>query len=126
MLKLTYTDAGLHLERVPTPLEVMVTLRVMLAMRTRQTLYAEPGRAAFLLPVDAPGLKQLEATLRLEPSQTVVVDQVDDEFVEIGLSGYWLAASVDAHTGIFVTVLSEWAEYVVAKLWQTTQSQVPR
>jgi len=59
MLKLTYTDVGLHLERVPIPLEATVALRVILAMRTGSTLYAEPGRASFLLPADLPELNRI-------------------------------------------------------------------
>jgi hypothetical protein len=124
MLKLTYTDAGFHLERVATPLEVTIALRVVLAMRTGGTLYAEPGRASFLLAIDAPGLSHLQAALRLEPSQTVTVDQVDDDYVEVSLSGYWVAESAQAHAGMFITVLSDQAEYFVDKLWHITQSQV--
>lgn len=124
MLKLTYTDAGFHLERVATPLEVTVALRVVLAMRTGTTVYAEPGRASFLLAIDAPGLNHLKSTLHSEPNQTVAVDQVDEAYVEVSLSGYWVAESAQAHAGMFITVLSERAEYFVYKLWQVTQTQV--
>ncbi|HIK14756.1 MAG TPA: hypothetical protein IGS53_05615 [Leptolyngbyaceae cyanobacterium M33_DOE_097] len=124
MLKLTYTDVGLHLERVPTPLEATVALRVILAMRTGSSLYAEPGRASFLLPADLPELNHLKAALSLEPSQTIEIDRVDQDYVEISLSGYWLANNVDAHEGMFVTVLSTRAEYFVAQLWEATQMRV--
>ncbi len=47
MLKLTYTDVGLHLERMATPLETLVAQRVVLALRAGQRLYIEPGKASF-------------------------------------------------------------------------------
>lgn len=124
MLKLTYTDAGLYLERVTAPLEAIVAQRVILALRTGQTLHIEPGRAAFLIAADAPGLAHLKTTLRQETCQCITVTPVDDEFVEVSVYGSWLAQNVDAHEGIFLTALSDRAEFFVYKVWQATQTQV--
>jgi len=55
MLKLTYTEFGLHLERVTVSLETLVSQRVVLALRMGQTLHVEPSRAAFLLSIEVPG-----------------------------------------------------------------------
>ncbi len=124
MLKLTYTAVGLYMERVATPLETLVTQRVILALRTGQKLHIEPGKASFLLPVDAPGLTHLEATLRREPKQDIAVTPVDEEFVELSVHGNWIAESADAHEGAFITALGDRTEFFVYKLWQATQIEV--
>ncbi|MBW4519716.1 MAG: hypothetical protein KME16_08450 [Scytolyngbya sp. HA4215-MV1] len=124
MLKLTYTEVGLHLERVAVPLETLIAQRVVLALRAGQPMYIEPGKASFLLPADAAGLFQLEMALRLDQSQVITIIPVDDEFVEVSLHGSWIADSVEAHEGMFITAFSDRAEFFVYKLWQVTQAQV--
>lgn len=123
MLKLTYIETGLYLERIAAPLEVLVAQRVILALRSGQPLHVEAGRASFLLPADAPGLAHLEMVLRQEQSQ-ITVTPVDDEYVEVSLYGSWIAERADAHEGMFVTTVSDRAEIFVYKLWQATQSHV--
>lgn len=124
MLKLTYTEAGLHMERVAASLELLVAQRVVLAMRVGQRLLVEPGKASFLLPADAPGLTQLQGMLRLERTQTIAVTPVDDEFVEVSVDGSWMAENADAHEGMFITALTDRTEFLVYKLWQVTRSAI--
>ncbi|NJP08445.1 MAG: hypothetical protein HC866_02355 [Leptolyngbyaceae cyanobacterium RU_5_1] len=124
MLKLTYTDNGLYMERVAMPLEMLVAQRVVLAIRAGQRLHVEPGQASFLLAADVPGLAQLERMLRLEQNQVVTVTPVDDEFVEVTVQGSWIAEAIAANEGVFVTALSHLAEFLVLKLWEATQTQV--
>lgn len=124
MLKLTYTEVGLHLERLTASLEVLVAQRVVLALRTGLTLYVEPGKASFLLPADAPNLVHLEMALQMEQSPAIAVTPVDEEFVEVSVHGSWMAESAEAHEGMFLTALSERTEFFVYKLWQATQAQV--
>ena len=124
MLKLTYIEDGLNLERMTASLDVLIAQRVLLALRAGQTLYIEPSQAAFLLPATAPGLAHLEGALKLDRSQSITVSAVDDAFVEISLQGSWLAATQDAHEGMFLTLFSDRAELLVYKLWQTTQPQM--
>lgn len=119
MLRLTYSDLGLHLEQVVSSIEFAIAQRVALAMWLGQPLCVEPGRAAFLLPIDQTadlgGVLQAEGT-----AATVTV--VDDQFAEVGLSGSWLAASHDADEGLFLTVMSDRAETLIYELWQMSQS----
>lgn len=124
MLKLTYTEAGLHMERISAPLEVLIAQRVLLALRFGQRLYVEPGKASFLMPTDTPSLAHLEATLRMEHRSTVTISAVDDAFVEISVEGSWIAEGVNAHEGTFITALSDRTEFFVYKLWQITQHHV--
>jgi hypothetical protein len=124
MLKLTYTEAGLHMERIAAPLEVLIAQRVVLAVRSGQKLYVEPGKASFLLPADAPGLTQLEMALRSEANPTIAITPVDDEFVEVSVAGSWVAESAEAHEGMFITAFADRSEFFVYKLWCATQTHV--
>jgi len=121
MLKLTYIEDGLHLERMTASLDVLIAQRVLLAVRAGQKLYIEPSQAAFLLPADAPSLSHLELTLKVDRSQTITVTAVDHAFVEISLQGSWIAEHHDAHEGMFLTACSDRAEFFIYKLWQLTQ-----
>ncbi|MBW4578505.1 MAG: hypothetical protein KME42_02905 [Tildeniella nuda ZEHNDER 1965/U140] len=124
MLKLTYIEDGLHLERMTASLDVLIAQRVLLALRAGQKLYVEPGNAAFLLPADAPGLTHLELALKLDRSQSITVTPVDTAFIEVSLQGSWIAEDAAAHEGMFITAFSDRAEFFVYKLWQMTQLQV--
>jgi len=123
MLKLTYTEFGLHLERVTVSLETLVYQRVVLALRMGQPLHVEPSRAAFLLSIEVPGFAELETLARLERVATLSITPVDDQFVEVSVQGSWIASTAEAHSGMFVTALSDRTEFFVYKLWQATQRQ---
>ncbi|MBW4523442.1 MAG: hypothetical protein KME16_27875 [Scytolyngbya sp. HA4215-MV1] len=132
MLKLNYTDVGLYMERTMTNPELLIAQRVLLAMRLGKTLYIEPGRASFLLPADIPELKVLEMALHQEYGSVVTLIAVDEDFVEVGLSGSWIAEDKDAHEGMFLTVMSdslsetlrERIERFIYKLWQMSEVHI--
>lgn len=124
MLKLTYTEAGLHLEQIAVSLEEVVAQRVLIAIRAGHQICVEPGRAAFLLPADALDLPHLELMLRQEQGQTATITAVDSECVEISFEGTWIASSASAEEGMFLTAFSEWAEVLVFRLWEMMRSQV--
>jgi hypothetical protein len=124
MLKLSYTENGLYMERVMTTPELAIAQRVILAMRLGQSLQVEPGHASFLLPADVPELEQLEKSLRQECRGRVNVIPIDDEFVEVSLSGSWIAETKEAHEGMFLTVLSDRLEFFLYKLWQMSEAHV--
>jgi hypothetical protein len=124
MLKLSYTEDGLYMERVMISPELAIAQRVILAMRLEQALQVEPGHASFLLPADVPDLEQLEKSLRQECRSRVTIIPVDDEFVEVGLSGSWIAENKEAHEGMFLTVLSDRLEFFLYKLWQMSEAHV--
>ncbi|MBE9137682.1 hypothetical protein IQ254_10840 [Nodosilinea sp. LEGE 07088] len=124
MLKLNYTDLGLYMEWVMASPEMLIAQHVVLAMRLAQNLHVEPGQASFLLPTQIAELRQLESVLRDEGVRNTQVFPVDDWFVEIKLSGSWIASSPDAHEGMFVTALSDRTEALIYKLWQLSESPV--
>lgn len=123
MLKLTYTDMDLRLERLIDSLEEVVARRVILAVRTGQPLHIEPSCAAFLLPAALPGLTALEAAIEQEQLDGAAVLPADTESVEVNLRGTWLAPTSQAHEGIFLTVLGDRTEFLVHRLWEVTQAK---
>ena len=124
MLKLNYTDVGLFMERTMTNPELLIAQRVLLAMRLGQSLYIEPGCASFLLPADISELKVLEMALHREYGSAVTLITVDEEFVEVGISGSWIAEDKDAHEGMFLTVMSDQIERFIYKLWQMSEVHI--
>ena len=132
MLKLIYRDVGLFMERTMTNPELLIAQRVLLAMWLGQTLHIEPGHASFLLPADILELKVLEMALHQEYGSAVTLIAVDEEFVEVGLSGSWIAEDKDAHEGMFLTMMSdslsetlrERTEFLIYKLWQMSETHV--
>ena len=124
MLKLNYTDVGLYIERTMTNPELLIAQRVLLALRLGQTLHVEPGRASFLLPADIPELNVLEMALHQEYDSVVTLIAVDAEFMEVGLSGSWIAEDKDAHEGMFLTLMSDRLEQFIYKLWQMSEAHI--
>lgn len=124
MLKLNYTEVGLYMERTMTAPELLIAQRVVLAMRLGQSLHVEPGRASFLLPADTPELEGLEMALQGECSSSVTLIPVDEEFVEVGLSGSWIAEDRDANEGMFLTAMSARTEFLIYKLWQKSLAHI--
>lgn len=126
MLKFTYTETGINIERVSQSLEELVTLRVMLAMRVGQRLMVEPGTATFLLPTHLQCWSLLEAIVHPALNDTIALCRCDAEFIEVSLQGIWVAQSYDCEEGIFLAelgdslpgTLCERAEFILFKLWQ--------
>lgn len=120
MLKLTYTETAFHLEYLTQSPEQLVSLRVKLAMRVGDSILVEPSSAAFLLPRHLPMLPLLEDTLSQHNSDAIAVCIADRESVEVSLTGTWITTDLDAEeeNGIFITVLGEYTEYLLFKLWK--------
>lgn len=122
MLKLTYSDSGLHIEQVNAPIDILIAQRVVLAIRAGQALCVQPGRASFLIPSQAKGLVLLEHALVNAGPHGISLSTVDAEFDEISMMGSWLAADRDGEEGMFLTEMAEAIEYLLYDLWQATQS----
>jgi hypothetical protein len=122
MLKLTYTDVQLTLERLSGSIETLIAQRVILALRVGHSIHVEPGKAAFLLPMTVVNLKEFKAAVRQDGSNTIALCAVDEDFLEVSLKGTWIAGRCDAHEGMFVAGLSDRTEFFVQKLWLSTQT----
>jgi hypothetical protein len=121
MLKLTYTETGFNLERLAQSPEQLVALRVILAMRVGQTVYVEPSSAAFLLPVNLSVLDLLQAEVLRDEGEAIALSVADAELVEVTLRGTWLSVAAEGADGLFVTKLSDRAEFLLVKLWVEAQ-----
>lgn len=123
MLKLNYTDYGLFLEQVTASLDAVATQRVMLAVHVGEPLHLEPSHASFLLPIDLLGIRQFKELLRQNVADAIALASVDDDFVEVSLKGTWIANSVHAESGTFITALAPESELLIYELWRLTQRQ---
>ena len=122
MLKLTYTDNSFYLERLGQSLEIWVTTRVTLALRTATTLNIEPSTACFLLPADLSSLADLEELIDNENTEVLALAIVDRDCLEVSLNGTWLGSAAEAEHGIFVTVMGDRTELLLEKIWQEAQA----
>jgi len=121
MLKLTYTENGFYLELLNQSLEKWLKNRLLLSVRAATSFFVEPSSASFLIPAN---LKSLESLLKLqfENGEIMAIAPADDEFVEISLYGNWIAEHTNTQEGIFITTLSQRAEFFLLKLWQEAQT----
>ncbi|MCU0543893.1 MAG: hypothetical protein MUE44_17220 [Oscillatoriaceae cyanobacterium Prado104] len=120
MLKLTYTETGFNLERLVQSPEQLVALRVVLAMRVGHSICVEPSTAAFLLPANLPELSLLETEARRDSTDSIALCVADADCVEVTLRGTWISGESESADGVFATVLSDRAEFLVLKLWSDT------
>ena len=124
MLKLSYTESGLHLERLSASLEHFVQQRALLALRLAQPFHIEPSTASFLLVLDEPSWEELEDVLVEEGDRRTVAVPTDEDLIEVTVEGTWLADTEEAEDGTFVAALSDEAERFIYRLWAVTEAQV--
>jgi hypothetical protein len=117
MLKLIYTEDSLLLEVINQPLEDWVMTRVILGLRTAESVHLEPTTASFLLSAHLPNLSGLKQEVQALNSDLIAVDLADNDTVEVILNGSWLSGA-DENQGIFVTSLPYKLEFYLWKLWQ--------
>ncbi len=55
---------------------------------------------------------------------SVTVIPVDDEFVEVRLSGSWIAESLEAQEGMFLIMMEDRTEFFIYKLWQMSEAHI--
>ena len=123
MLKLTYTESGLRLERLTLSFEAWMTQRVAMTLCAGQKLYLEPSTASFLLQADDPSLYRLTELLVKTPLPLITLSPIDDGFVEMTMKGSWIAEDTETHEGIFVTAFSAQLEACIYRLWRTPKAQ---
>jgi hypothetical protein len=130
MLKFTYTETGINIERSTQALEELVMWRIVLAMRVGERLTVAPGTASFLLPANLQCWDLLEAVVQKSLDDTIALCQCDAEFIEVSLRGTWIAQDCNCEEGIFLAelgdslpgTLCERAEFILFKLWQESLS----
>ncbi|MCT7976079.1 alr0857 family protein [Laspinema olomoucense] len=124
MLKFIYTETGFNLERLPDSIEEVVATRAVVAMRVGESIAIAPSSASFLLPVDLPGLKFLEAEALNDPGDMISICVADSEYVEVSLRGTWISTDSQNDFGVFVTALSDRAEFYILKCSEEAKAGV--
>ena len=120
MLKLTYTDNNVYIERLNQSLEDWLNIRVLVCLRAAISIYAESSTASFLIPIDLPYWEQLKA-LQRENSEIIELNICDAEYLEVSLQGTWVSSEENHDEGVFACALSEKAEILLNQLWQESQ-----
>lgn len=120
MLKLIYSELGLKGEQVSGSLEEWTVQRSVFALRVGQVFHIEPGRASFLISIDHPVFDILVEQILSETETPIEICTVDEDWVEISLSGRWIAAN--DHEGIFITELRDRTESLISQVWETAQT----
>jgi hypothetical protein len=123
VLKLTYSEFGLHLEQIAESLEQWVLQRTLLALRIREPLCVQPGNASFLVPTTAITAIDRDRLARLP--EAVALCSVDRDFYEVNIAGVWLTKNAHVSEGILAAELGDLAEACVHSLWESSQRQVP-
>ncbi|GAB4525037.1 MAG: hypothetical protein Tsb0014_04030 [Pleurocapsa sp.] len=119
MLKITYTDNGLHLEYLTESLEEWIAKRILVNLRAATSIYIEPSTACLVLPANLPYFQNLEA-LEAE-SDKIELTNCDEDYVEVAFQGTWVSSQKDSEEGIFVCDLADSTEFFLFKLWQESQ-----
>ncbi len=121
MLKIIYTETGLHLELIAVDQADWIAGRLQLATSVGEHLTVSKARATFPLP----DICEVEAYLQQAGASNVSVHRCDRDHVEIGLVGDWLGTHKHSDEGIFIARLSDRVESCLLQLWQaTTEPQV--
>lgn len=118
MLKITYLEEAIYLEYLPESVEAWKAARVLVSLRAAASIHLESGIASLVLPLDIPCLNELA---QLEARELIEVIPCDEEYIEIALSGIWVAQSPESEEGVFVCELDPSSEYFLYQLWQESQ-----
>lgn len=117
MLKVTYTPTGHYVEYCPDPLDLLLSDRLCVYARTQQAFSVQPISANIPLwvsTVDVVALKRFP--------QVKAVSRCDRDWLEVTITGLWMADGLDVDHGIFMTELDPRLEQRLWRLWQLTQS----
>jgi hypothetical protein len=120
MLKLIYTEADLYLELVNADRQDWMTQWLGFGIGCEH-LSIERGRAFFPLPERLCEIAILDFYLRCDLVETLTIEPCEPDYVEIGLTGYWILAGVDTAEGIFVTQLPDRIESYLCRLYASTK-----
>ncbi|NEQ43277.1 MAG: hypothetical protein F6K00_06840 [Leptolyngbya sp. SIOISBB] len=112
MLKVTYTETGLHLEYCSESLSQVLSDRVCTSARAQRSITVRPIEAS--IPLAA---VLLQALMRSQ-LQGFELTRCDPDWFEVTLSGLWLTEAPDAEEGIFMTELDIRLEQRLLSLWQ--------
>lgn len=120
MLKIIYTETGLHLERLTVDRQQWIDCRLKFADSIGEPMSVSKQRATFPIPSPICEFPLVDADLKTAEANTVTIDRCDLDYIEIGLTGYWLSVHQDSAEGIFVCQQTEKLELSVWQMWHAS------
>ncbi|MGL6345252.1 MAG: alr0857 family protein [Waterburya sp.] len=121
MLKITYLKEGIYLESLDESLETWKANRILVSLQAGMSIYVELGTACLILPSKMLYMKDLAI---LEAQELLEITPCDEEYMEISLSGTWIAKDEHSEEGIFVCAFDGSSEQLLYKSWQKSQIEV--
>ena len=118
MLKITYLEDGIYLEYLEESVETWKSTRVLVSLRAGASIYTESSTASLIVPAYTPYLATL---VELEDRKLIRITPCEEGYLEVLLSGTWVAQSEDSEEGVFVCELNQSSEYCLYQLWQESQ-----
>ena len=115
MIKITYLENEIRLEHLIKSTEVWKSDRILLNLRAGISIYAESGVGSLVFPVNPFFIEDLN---KLAQTDRIDVSPCDEEYVEVSLTGTWIAENQDSEEGIFICDLSCDRERLLYQLWQ--------
>lgn len=122
MLKITYLKEGIYLELITESLEAWKNNRILVSLRAGISIHVESLSACLILPLNHADLQDL---VILEEQELIEITPCDREYVEVALSGTWIASDHLSEEGVFVCAFeSSRNEQWLYKLWQRSQTEI--
>jgi hypothetical protein len=115
MLKLTYSDDKISLNCLKQSLEDWINTRILVSVRSAVSIYVESSTASILVPASS-STAELE---KVNGENIIEFCRCDAESIEVVLKGIWFTSEVESETGIFVTELEEYTEYLLQSLFES-------
>ena len=117
MLKITYLEDVIRFEHLQQPIEVWKSDRVIVNLRAAASVYVESSMASLVFPIDS----CIRELVEIASKELIDIFPCDEEYIEVALSGTWVAENQSSEIGIFVCELSPESERRLCRLWQETQ-----
>ena len=113
MLKLTYTHDKISLDCLKQSSEDWINTRVLISIRSTVSINIVSSTASILVPASS-----FIGELNTINSENILdFCRCDAESVEVVLKGIWVTSEVESETGVFVTELEEYTEYLLQNLF---------
>lgn len=117
MLKITYLEDEINLEYLEEAVEVWKANRILVNLRAGVCIYFESSIANIVLSISS----ETKNLVKLAENQPIELIPCDDNYLEVGLIGTWLAQTKNSEEGVFVCELNPEIEYSLYTLWQASQ-----
>ena len=119
MLKIIYTETGLHLEILTGDQNQWIAERRKFAASIGEPLLVSRQIMTFTVPSPLCPVSEIDADLQKMGARTVTVHRCDLGYVEVELNGYWLSGDADGAEGISICQQTERVESYIWQLWHT-------